>query len=424
LFWRDKISSWRLIFGLDLLLLLCAGTNPLVLAICVCHLCFDFFKDRNVAACIWRNFTLIVSVLTLTVFLLPRMGGKGGIPGAFVGSSLVEAVTARSILYPFLFPWYGELANTVSVLLIGVFACLVVFACRQAGSQELKRLTLFTVATLLIYEAATFIMRPGLTGFLSNYQTTYPDRYFMGINVLAVFLMALVVARFLSSRGWRVAGGGLAALVLGTYAWGWATLFDTSPMAVNPTLTFEQQLCLSEVIDGTSSSSVQIYPLQANWLLTMPSRYIDKENCTYINPDDVGVARAGDVFRTLPSAPLAADTPIKLLMTASHQQEKTGLQRVGVMFGTYARQNVGDAELHLRGPDGAVFFQRFSLSGLADNQYRYFDLDGKRYTDGEIVSVSGGGVSSWISLDAQGVAHTCLIYEYAGGRKKMTPGCS
>lgn len=37
------------------------------------------------------------------------------------------------------------------------------------------------------------------------------------------------------------------------------------------------------------------------------------------------------------------------------------------------------------------------LPGLVDNKYRYFDLDSKSYTAGEIVSIAGGGVSTWES---------------------------
>ena len=79
--------------------------------------------------------------------------------------------------------------------------------------------------------------------------------------------------------------------------------------------------------------------------------------------------------------------------------------------------------LRLQGPNASEFVQPFSLSTLADNKYRYFDLDSGYYSAGEIVSVSGGGVSTWESRDELGGVHTCVVYEYADGRRRFTPGC-
>jgi len=93
------------------------------------------------------------------------------------------------------------------------------------------------------------------------------------------------------------------------------------------------------------------------------------------------------------------------------------------MFGTYVRQNPGEAELRLKGPDGAEFVQRFSLPDLADNKYRYFDLDSKRYVSGEIVSITGDGVSTWESHSEKGGVNTCITYEYNNGKRRFTPGC-
>lgn len=93
------------------------------------------------------------------------------------------------------------------------------------------------------------------------------------------------------------------------------------------------------------------------------------------------------------------------------------------MFGTYSIQNPGEAELRLQGIDGSSFIQRFPLPELADNQYRYFYPDSKSRIEGEIVSISGGGISTWESHDEKGGIHTCIIYEYVDGRRDFTPGC-
>ena len=87
------------------------------------------------------------------------------------------------------------------------------------------------------------------------------------------------------------------------------------------------------------------------------------------------------------------------------------------------RKNHGDAELRLKGQDGNQFLQRFSLSELEDNKYHNFDIDSKRYSSGEILSITGGGVSTWESHSDKGVVSTCMTYEYNNGKKSFTPGC-
>jgi|GEM_PF-1153678 len=140
-------------------------------------------------------------------------------------------------------------------------------------------------------------------------------------------------------------------------------------------------------------------------------------------PEDMGIATAQESYKMLPSAPLGAPSSIKILMTPSHQNDPSGTKRIGVLFGTYMRRNPGEAELRLRGLDGTEFVQRFPLSDLSDNKYRYFELDSKRYTSGKILSVTGGGVSTWESHDEKGGVMTCISYEYNNGKRRFTPGC-
>jgi hypothetical protein len=121
-------------------------------------------------------------------------------------------------------------------------------------------------------------------------------------------------------------------------------------------------------------------------------------------------------------APLGAFAPIELLISPTHNERRVALLRIGVMFGNDGRQSSGEAELHLKGPHGAEFFQRFPLTILKDNEYHFFDVDSKKYTAGEIRSVTGGGVSTWEShLDND--SYTCMIYEYVDHTRRYTPAC-
>jgi hypothetical protein len=124
-----------------------------------------------------------------------------------------------------------------------------------------------------------------------------------------------------------------------------------------------------------------------------------------------------------PGSMLTRSAPLKLSLMTKDIGIAPQLTRIGVMFGTNGRQNPGDAELRLQGPNGAEFVQRFSLPDLADRNYRYFDLTPAHYTSGEIVSGSGEGISAWESAGETGAVNTCIIYEYNNGGKRFTPGC-
>lgn len=150
---------------------------------------------------------------------------------------------------------------------------------------------------------------------------------------------------------------------------------------------------------------------------TLIERYYLSPN--YGTPNENTDAR----FRMEPSPQLNARSSIKVLMTSTYEHEKTGLKRIGIMFATHGRENTGDAELHLKAPDGTEFVQRISLSDLADNRYHYFELDSNRYTSGEILYITGGGVSTWESHNEKGDVNTCIIYEYINRRRRFTPGC-
>jgi len=93
------------------------------------------------------------------------------------------------------------------------------------------------------------------------------------------------------------------------------------------------------------------------------------------------------------------------------------------MFGTYRRKNPGLAELRLSTGEGEVLVIPFDLSDLVDNQYKWFDLDHRSYIAGEIVFLSGGGISIWQVHHEGGPVTSCLIYEASNGGKRYTRGC-
>ena len=124
-----------------------------------------------------------------------------------------------------------------------------------------------------------------------------------------------------------------------------------------------------------------------------------------------------------PSPPLTQDQPVILTMIDLQVSEPQPLNRIGIMIGTHIRKNPGVAALRLQTKDGYTLEIPFGLPDLADNQFRYFELDDRPYTTGEIIYVSGGGISAWEVHSDKGQFATCLVYAFSSGAQKYTKGC-
>jgi predicted secreted protein len=138
---------------------------------------------------------------------------------------------------------------------------------------------------------------------------------------------------------------------------------------------------------------------------------------------DFGGAVPKDVESTLMrlSPPLSPSNSIALKLSPSYEGHKAPLRRIAILLATNGRHNDGIAELRLMTSDGKPSSYRFELSSLRDNVYRYFNVDAKWYVSAEIVSVSGGGVSTWESNDE--TPYTCMIFEYVDETRRYTPAC-
>lgn len=424
LYWRNKATNLYKTALIDFFIFLCVATNPFVFAVCFLYLSLEFFKKPNIKLFFLKNASLITPLLLLMLLLIPRMGGKGGIQQDFLVENVIEALITRPILYPFIFPWYESLSDNLTIIGFFLFSAIVLFSYIKSRDNESRFLILLSFLTIISYSLATVIMRPGLTALLSHYSTTFPDRYFMGINVLVVFLFIVSVSQIIKDKHLKFFGISAMIAFSGLYVYWNDYIFEwsSSKFPLKSSFYFSEQLCMSEPIDGTLNSSIQIYPLPS-WKMVVPSKYINKHNCMYSSLEETGLMHENDTYSVQPSAQLNSSNKINISMTSNHQKQSSALKRIGIMFGTYSIQNPGEAELRLKGIDGSSFIQRFPLPELADNQYRYFYPDSKNPIEGEIVSLSGGGISTWESHDEKNGIHTCIIYEYVDGRRGFTPGC-
>lgn len=128
-------------------------------------------------------------------------------------------------------------------------------------------------------------------------------------------------------------------------------------------------------------------------------------------------------IRIRASMKLARAEPIEVSMSEDWRCFPKPLKRIGIYFGTHARENTGTARLTLVTRSGRELAIRFRLEDLEDNRYRMFDLDDGLYVAGTVVSETGEGISVWEAHDENGRRTSCLVYEFANGNMRRTPGC-
>ncbi|MGI4859495.1 MAG: hypothetical protein ACRYHA_21735 [Janthinobacterium lividum] len=145
----------------------------------------------------------MLGVFVLSVLPLQAASfGKGAATAPYQPSGFVEFSLARTTLYPLVSLVYSHLNDATVVALtlaVALGAGMSVAALRRLDMARRKMATLF-IGSFLLYALATAVMRRGFTAILNgSYDATFPDRYFYGVNVLAVFAI-LVVAELLAAR--------------------------------------------------------------------------------------------------------------------------------------------------------------------------------------------------------------------------------
>lgn len=272
--YRDNLTCKKAIAACDILIFLMAATNPVNFAVTGAFLAVKFFNTDSRKKLIIGFAPLLCALLILFIFIAPRMNGVGGILGQYNGSNIIEMITARSILFPFVFSFYDKLSNQSSIILtLGYFVFVFVSYRRSNKQSRVAILLLFLM--LIAYDAATSAGRSGITGLLNGYSSTYPDRYFMGINIISTVLMAVCIGQFSDNKTKYVF---LAAMTV-VYAFGIQNMFESSAdkRRIPLDYVFSNALCKAKD-EGNGFSRVQVLPTP-DWYIRLPSGYVQSVGC-------------------------------------------------------------------------------------------------------------------------------------------------
>lgn len=275
-----RVSRSRLCSNIAaVMIFLAAATNPVVVPIIYLMAFFDVFGRKGWRLRIRSYLPLLVSLLIISLIIAKNIHGQGGVNLPPNYNNYIEMVFARQILYPFVFPWYHELNDTVSLFIFFFYSFYCILCYSLSRNALAKHQILFVFISLVIYCAATSIGRSGLSSILDGYSTTFPDRYFMGVNILSLILFVLCTAQLSSLRKFQWLASSVVALLLLVYAFNFNDIMqrNVDKQRIGTLVTFQEQLC-SSTLTSDGNRKIQIYPVPT-WSMSVPNEIFDNIIC-------------------------------------------------------------------------------------------------------------------------------------------------
>jgi hypothetical protein len=209
---NTEVRSFRGGLAVDAVLLICTATNPICIAMLPAAAwpsvrrwiagrepVRDLFRDGSFQS------LCLLAIVCLAVNGLPSSRPVGGTASPTVGfDAAVEIGLARGLLYPLVWPWYQRLSTPVTLAVAAILAAVA----WRLGLPRQRPVVVAGILTVALVSAVLILRRGELAGYLDGYRTTFPDRYFLGQNLVATLLVVV----WADGVGERLRGRGLAWL--------------------------------------------------------------------------------------------------------------------------------------------------------------------------------------------------------------------
>ena len=282
LFLRNERCSASKYF-VDVLLIICIGTNPVCIVLIFFFFAVQFaLRDPAISFKVWltdKKILLLGFVIIIPVFVLRMLNlQSSSVTGVLQLRSLIEITLARAVLYPFVFTKYQSLTDSVvliSTILLVTFGLLMY---RLTPCKDTKRLAVLSTFALVLFLVTTLVMRQSLTQQLSGYRTTFPDRYFMGMNYLVLFIFVVLAGNLLRQTGYqKLIGGGVLALILLLFVLNiqWLLEFPTPRMNIASGPSFRDEICLSGFAVSNNHKGLVNLPIYfKGWSMQVPNEVV------------------------------------------------------------------------------------------------------------------------------------------------------
>jgi hypothetical protein len=266
---------------IDFLLFSGTLTNPVVGIIVLIYAATFAAQHKSILASIKSIGPLCMLIMIYTVYITSTVTVSSSIRVEWVGGNAIEAMVARSILFPFIFSIYQKLNNASSIAFLIIFLGFIAYALWCERKNRNFFMLLFCLAALVAYTALTFKMRPGLTGLLSGYTGTFPDRYFVGINLIALLclLFSFSIIYESGNKSSKVLTAITTTLICSGYLLKPSAIFDFGmpKMGIYDGQTYKQRICTAKKTMDGRFSVVPIEPVK--WSMAVSNGEIHKVRC-------------------------------------------------------------------------------------------------------------------------------------------------
>ena len=310
--YRERLKSTASVYIADIGLIISAATNPVVVPLTAIYLSWRFYQSRGR---VWRrDLTFFLGLCLVAILIAYRMLSQhhSEITGVLHLENLIEVGVARAILYPLIFPYYTALSDFSSIVLFFAWLVFVILAIKQSNNQT-SVFIVYNLVALVVYWVLTIAMRQSLTQQLGGYRHTFPDRYFMGLNVIVMVISLTGAFSMLRSSKLIVKIGSMSLLTMLAiqYITHIPWIFETNktrfPLAFTLGLTFADQLCASsKTLTGTKlEEGMVVVQITEGWWMSIPTPVLlaatEKLDCQSLKPLNIndanwnhGVARSGN----------------------------------------------------------------------------------------------------------------------------------
>lgn len=144
-----------------------------------------------------KNFILLINI-AIGIYLLPTMIESKGITETMQmkKDSIIEFVIARHILYPFIYPVYKFLNDSLTIIIFSVLLIVIFYAMYlKIKKYDFNNSYIFMLLFSGVYWISSAGMRIKMTSIFDKYKSSFPDRYFYGCNILAIitFIYAVII---------------------------------------------------------------------------------------------------------------------------------------------------------------------------------------------------------------------------------------
>lgn len=287
-----KEENKYLIGIIDLGILACICTNPVVLIEIAVYILIEFYNilkkyykkgisyivniKRIISIPYCKHLLLFCSILLIVgIILSVRMIGYQDLevhnPANF--DNTIEFLV-RSLIYPLVFPFYNNLNNTVGILLLILMLVIYIVGYLFIDKKNRNFYLISIISTICI----TFIMlitRSYLTGSLLGYvEENIPDRYFLAMNISSLVTITIIISNMKKSKVIHYLSLVLIIYCVSVYSVNYKKIFiykQNKCLAIT-SITFKEQLKNAKFDEEKNYYVVEIDPW---WEIEIPRYKLD-----------------------------------------------------------------------------------------------------------------------------------------------------